>query len=1089
MPYSGLSERTRALDYLQPRVPQLVIEAGIRGAVGGHVTECSKSGAFVNGIVRSEDGTVMTTHLELISPRELKPFCACLEADGRNNEWCEHTVAVLLRACDLGFFSHNGGFDANQLDLRRHSSGPADIALVIRELRQTQSPSLGETQPGAVETVVLLDFRDDRLGVQVMFDGTPQAPALFGDSGKHSSRTLDNLLLDLLDQEGAWDEESQRWYVNSSKGVSLVLGLMAEFPQVVSAEDLRPVHIGAEVLDAVLTIEWLQSGAELNMYWLMPDGVRRPKERELLGNGPFWAPVDSSIYRVSTNAARIGAIFPSGSNMTVLGSQVGPLLEALQAEGVDSRFLEVQHPELQPLGVVKAPLPVLELQRRDTSYEHFTSGRRVDLEATLEFEYPAPPARQRVVHLPDRQKERECHDYLLSLGFEYREERKRYSLQEDVALDMLSGQMPSFPEDWRIVGLEQIRKGIKLADLHLAVSLNPLREENEEGEKPRGKAKQTRRPIDWFDCQIALILNNATVPLSTLFKNALADNARWLRLENGAYARIPGGSLAQLKTNLGMLDPNFRLSNTIKARVTTAQAVGISRSMGSQFEITADRSLRNILRKLEEFEGIERIKVGKSFHGKLRPYQGEGLSWLYFLHQFEFGGILADEMGLGKTVQALALLQYLRDHELKKRPRSKPSLVVAPTSVITNWWYEAKRFTPKLKVLLLHGPQRREAFSKLDEYDIVITSYALLRLDRSELERHGFYYIILDEAQLIKNYQAATTLAAKSLRAERRLALTGTPTENRPMELWSIIDFLMPGYLGSYEFFRNQIEKPILEGGPGVQVAKALRLRTRPFIMRRTKQEVERDLPPKIESVLHVEMAESQRQLYSQVLHEVRPRVMEAVRQKGISGASISILAALLRLRQVCNHPNSIDALKEVPGFESGKFNLLKDLLEEALENGRKVLLFGQFKEMLAIIRRHLEQTKVKYLYLDGATRNRQEIIDRFNEDEKVRLFLISLKAGGLGLNLTAADMVIIYDPWWNPAVESQAVDRAHRIGQRKTVYVYRIVTENSVEQKIMSLKKRKSEIVDALINENGLSTISLSKGDLESLFSETVPA
>jgi non-specific serine/threonine protein kinase len=263
-----------------------------------------------------------------------------------------------------------------------------------------------------------------------------------------------------------------------------------------------------------------------------------------------------------------------------------------------------------------------------------------------------------------------------------------------------------------------------------------------------------------------------------------------------------------------------------------------------------------------------------------------------------------------------------------------------------------------------------------------------------------------------------------------------------------------------------------------------LNSKTRPFILRRLKADVERELPPKIESVLHVEMTASQRQVYSQILNEVRPKVFEAVKKKGIQGASISILAALLRLRQVCNHPNSIDGLSEEPGFDSGKFNLLKDLVTEALESGRKILLFSQFRGMLSIIRAWLEEMNVSHLYLDGATRNRQDLIDRFSQDESVRLFLISLKAGGAGLNLMAADTVIIYDPWWNPAVESQAVDRAHRIGQSKTVSVYRLVTEDSVEQKIMALKERKSKLVDALINENGLSTVKLSKGDLESLFS-----
>jgi non-specific serine/threonine protein kinase len=440
-------------------------------------------------------------------------------------------------------------------------------------------------------------------------------------------------------------------------------------------------------------------------------------------------------------------------------------------------------------------------------------------------------------------------------------------------------------------------------------------------------------------------------------------------------------------------------------------------------------------------------------------------------------------MGLGKTVQTLAFFQHLRDKGGKKKPK-KPILIVAPTSVITNWAYEIKKFTPEMTTVMLHGPGRKALFDSVAQADIVLTSYALLRVDRYELERFEFSHIVLDEAQNIKNPQAATTKAAKSIRARHRLALTGTPTENRPMELWSIMDFLMPGYLGSYEFFRANIERPILEGGTTVHVAQLLNGKTRPFILRRLKADVEKELPPKIESVLHVEMAPSQRQMYAQILNEVRPKVFDAVKKKGVAGASVSILAALLRLRQVCNHPNSIEAFEDLEGYESGKFNLLKDLTLEALESGRKILLFSQFRGMLNIIRSWLNENSVNHLYLDGATRNRQELIDQFTTDESVRLFLISLKAGGSGLNLMAADTVIIYDPWWNPAVESQAVDRAHRIGQNKTVSVYRLVTEDSVEQKIMALKEKKSKLVDALVNENGLSTLKLAKADLESLFS-----
>jgi non-specific serine/threonine protein kinase len=688
-----------------------------------------------------------------------------------------------------------------------------------------------------------------------------------------------------------------------------------------------------------------------------------------------------------------------------------------------------------------------------------------------------------VVYLRNRAFENECAGKLFDVGFAGLTEKSRYLISADAALDFIHERHQQFQKPWKVVGLEAVRKSVRFAELNIAVSLASSAKKKDLDETALDTASRRGSGTDWFDCHVSVVQNNSNLPLSSVFKNARHDSDRWTRLDSGAYAKVPGGSIAQLKTILGMVDPNCRVSNTIKTQLSLAQAISLSRINDEGFSVALDKRLSALSAKLASFSEIKPLKATKGFTGKLRHYQEEGISWLNFLHEFELGGILADEMGLGKTVQTLAFFQSLTDRRGKKDPK-RPVLIVAPTSVITNWSYEIRKFTPGAKVALLHGPGRKALFNEIPEYDFVLTSYALLRLDRYDLERHEFSYVVLDEAQNIKNPLATTTKAAKALRCRRRLALTGTPTENRPMELWSIMDFLMPGYLGSYEFFRTNIERPILEGGTSVEVAKMLNAKTRPFILRRLKADVEKELPPKIESVLHVEMTPSQKHIYTQILNEVRPKVFDAISKKGIQGASVSILAALLRLRQVCNHPNSIDAFSEAPGFDSGKFNLLKDLLQEALESGRKILLFSQFRGMLTIIRNWLDELGTEYLYLDGATRNRQDLIDTFARDDSPRLFLISLKAGGSGLNLMAADTVVIYDPWWNPAVESQAVDRAHRIGQSKTVSVYRLVTEDSVEQKIMALKAKKSKIVDALINENGLSTVKLTKGDLESLFS-----
>jgi non-specific serine/threonine protein kinase len=1093
------SAKSKILTYLKKLAPFSVVERGATISANGHVVECSCTGHTITGVVREDENAVNSATLRIISSHEIEADCSCCSTVDMQEQWCQHAVAILYRASELDFFDPRGGFSERESTFRINPNSPTDVATAIRDVSNlTTSPAGADAtlSPQAAiytpKVSILIDLSSDRLGVRVAFDEHDQEPTIFEGFRTVSSRALDNILLQMLEDEGSWDEASRYWYINSSRGIELVLGLIEEYDTVLSVADLQPIRVSNHSIQAKLVLEWKPESLDLSMRWVVATAERNAekaneqgeefsRDQEVFGTGPFWTMVNNTIYRLSPQAARIASIFGTTHAVTIPRGQVGPILEALkELPNSDLEWITVINAKDQPSVEIKTPTPILHLERRDVAADHFTSTRQVELLATLDFEYPRPPSNTNVVYLRDQEFELQSSDALKELGFAGLSEKRRYLISSDAALDFVHTGFQALKKPWKIVNLDIIKKGVKFADLSITVALSSASKKRQEAEAPANGSSA----IDWFDCHIAVIQNNSNLPLSSVFKNAKHDSDRWTRLDSGAYARVPGGSVAQLKSILGMVDPNCRVSNTIKTQLSLAQAISLSRVQDPNFAISLDKRLAGLSAKLGSFSEIEPIKASKGFTGKLRSYQEEGISWLNFLNQFELGGILADEMGLGKTVQALAFFQALKDRKGAKRDTRKPVLIVAPTSVITNWSYEIRKFTPSAKVLMLHGPGRKAFFDQIPQYDFVLTSYALLRLDRYDLERHEFMYIVLDEAQNIKNPQAATTKAAKALRARHRLALTGTPTENRPMELWSIMDFLMPGYLGSHEFFRTNIERPILESGTQVEVAQLLNAKTKPFILRRLKADVEKELPPKIESVLHVEMTSSQKHLYTQILNEVRPKVFDAIKKKGIQGASVSILAALLRLRQVCNHPNSIDAFSELPGFDSGKFNLLKDLVTEALESGRKILLFSQFRGMLSIIRSWLDEQKTEHLYLDGTTRNRQELIDRFSQDDSVRLFLISLKAGGSGLNLMAADTVIIYDPWWNPAVESQAVDRAHRIGQNKTVSVYRLVTEESVEQKIMTLKEKKSKIVDALINENGLSTVKLTKTDLESLFS-----
>lgn len=1082
--------KSKILSHLRKLAPFSVVERGISFASHDHVSECSCSGHAVTGAVREDENATHSVRLVIISSHEIEAHCSCCSDADLQEQWCAHAVALLWRAVELDFFEPRGGFGERESMFRVNASNPAEIAGAIRDAHALDPEGRPEsTISNAVflpHVTILLDVASDRLGVKILFDDVEQEPTIFEGFRRTSSRALDNILLQALEDEGSWDDANHIWFINSSKGIEIVLGLIEEYEHVLAVSNLQPVSLARRPLDAKLLLTWQPQHLDLKMHWLIggPSGSERERVEEVFGTGPFWSVIDNQLFRLSPQAARIASIFGTSTSLSLPRSQVGAILEALrEISTLNTSLIEVRNSHLQPTAEVKQPTPVLSLERRDIASDHFTSNRGVDLSVVVDFEYPVPVASDNVLYLRDREYEASCVALLREMGFMASVDGRRFSLSDDSALDFLAEGYQRLSKPWKLVGLESLRKSVRFSQLNIAVSLASASKKIATYPDDEFSRASRSQAIDWFDCHISVLHNNANLPLSALFKNTRSDGERWTRLDSGAYARIPGGTVGQLRTMLGMVDPNCRVSNTIKTQLSLAQAISLARINDSGFSVSLDKRLAALSAKLSSFSQIKPLAVTKGFCGKLRHYQEEGISWLNFLHEFELGGILADEMGLGKTVQTLAFFQALKDKRGRKEAK-KPVLIVAPTSVITNWSYEIRRFTPGMKSIMLHGPSRKSLFARIPEADIVLTSYALLRLDRHELERHEFSYLVLDEAQNIKNPQATTTKAAKAIRARHRLALTGTPTENRPMELWSIMDFLMPGYLGSAEFFRSNIERPILEGGTSTHVAQMLNAKTRPFILRRLKADVEKELPPKIESLLHVEMTPSQRDMYTQILNEVRPKVFDAVKKKGVQGASVSILAALLRLRQVCNHPNSIDAFSELAGYESGKFNLLKDLTQEALDSGRKILLFSQFRGMLSIIRSWLDESGVSYLYLDGATRNRQELIDKFSQDDSVRLFLISLKAGGSGLNLMAADTVIIYDPWWNPAVESQAVDRAHRIGQTRTVSVYRLVTEGSVEQKIMDLKARKSKLVDALINENGLSTVNLSKTDLESLFS-----
>jgi SNF2 family DNA or RNA helicase len=586
--------------------------------------------------------------------------------------------------------------------------------------------------------------------------------------------------------------------------------------------------------------------------------------------------------------------------------------------------------------------------------------------------------------------------------------------------------------------------------------------------------------IDWFELRGSAEFDDTMVRLPDLLA-AVRRGENTVMLDDGTVGVLPEEWMRKygLLSALGSAQKDH-------LRFTRRQIGLLDSLLASEPQATGDAVFERARAEIRAFEGIEPAHPPSGFAGQLRDYQLDGLGWFYFLQRFAFGGCLADDMGLGKTVQVLALLGARReasDNRTSAKASSGtghgPSLVVVPSSLVFHWKQEASRFIPKLRVLDHTGSTRFKPGDHFDDYDLVITTYGTLRRDAVQLRDQQFNYCILDEAQAIKNAATLSAKAVRLLRAEHRLALSGTPVENHLGELWSLFEFLNPGMLGAASVFRVG---GITGRNPDTPTRNILARALRPFILRRTKAQVARELPQKTEQTLHCELERRQRKLYNELREFYRSRVLTRLEREGMNKAKFQVLEALLRLRQAACHPGLIDKARVAE--PSAKVDLLLSQIDQVIEEGHKALVFSQFTSLLAIVRSRLDRACISYAYLDGRTRDRKARVERFQNDPGTRLFLISLKAGGLGLNLTAAEYVYLLDPWWNPAVESQAIDRAHRIGQTRQVFAYRLIAQDTVEEKVVELQQTKRNLADAIINADNSLIRNLSREDLELLLS-----
>ena len=575
--------------------------------------------------------------------------------------------------------------------------------------------------------------------------------------------------------------------------------------------------------------------------------------------------------------------------------------------------------------------------------------------------------------------------------------------------------------------------------------------------------------IDWFDLKTIVEYGDQLISLHAVRK-ALKRGEHYIKLADGSVGQIPQDWLDKYKHLWSLAhetEEGFRVSDFHLPLIDSLLEDDLSIQPPEDFS-----------KRREQFRNFEKINnqnIPQGFIGELRPYQKHGFEWMHFLREYNFGGILADDMGLGKTIQVLVYLLSLKERGYT----GSAVLLVVPKSLITNWQRESEKFTPGLRFLEYIGNIRVKNTNIFDNYDVVITTYGIMLRDIEILNQYNFHYVILDESQSIKNPLAKSARAARLLKAEHRLVMTGTPVENNTFELWSQFAFLNPGLLGNMDYFKREFSTPI-ENSHDEQAIATLRKLIYPFILRRTKEQVAPELPLRTERVLYTDMDAPQKKLYNQTRDHYRAELLGLIENQGINDARFKILEGLLRLRQIAIHPALVD--KSYKG-DAPKFDILMETLETLQVENHKALIFSQFVEILNLVRIELEERNIKYVYLDGQTPNRQSRVDLFQNNSSYPFFLISLKAGGVGLNLTAADYVIHLDPWWNPAVEMQASDRAHRIGQDKPVFVYKIITRDSVEEKILQLQEHKRALVKNLISAETSFFKSLTQDDVKMLF------
>ncbi len=1069
----------------------------------------------LHGVVR--DGDEYETHLSRQNG-ELQMYCACASESSSSKVACKHLWATILAVDEGDYLSGKpteGQFPPFVTDEDDSPLSPfsfeeddeeSDLlsgeSYVPRQTAVRPQATIPRTRPGWEQALV--DLRQRMQSPAERSESQPRDREIFYEVDVSASRAAGQLVIQTSQRQrrtnGQWGklkplklrpgklaeidtDDDRRILAFLSGGTPERTNWLAQ--QTESQSAVHRYQIPQELCELILprmcktgrtrlldttevggpTLDWDEGPAwqlaltlrtdEAESVWRLAGELRRDTQRcpvqelELLIPGGL-AIQDESILLVDD--------YGSSAWVDLMNEPQALSGELDDVEELVDRLLDLPHlphldlPEALRLEEVRVtPLPVLTI-----TSPRARGWRHERLPGKVEFDYQGMRVRasSRQWAIVQREAGR-C--LLRETDFEARALERLQQLGFRRLIDQRRG---NFDVD---IPVTELGRAIRL----LATDGWQLLADGHEVREPAQLQLKIRTGIDWFEMTGDVDFQGRTVPFPELLA-ALARRDSTIRLDDGSLGILPEEWAEQYGLLLGLgtvHDDQLRFSVT--------QAGLIDALVASQTPLEVDERFAEIREKLQDFQGVEPVREPPDFQGQLRLYQREGLGWLRFLQDYNFGGCLADDMGLGKTVQMLALLL----ERVETRDEKIPSLVIVPKSLVFNWAHEIERFAPRLTYLEYAGNSRSELREQFAHHDLVLTTYGTLRRDIVDLKDIPFDYIVLDEAQTIKNASSQVAKASRLLQGRHRLALSGTPIENHLGDLWSIFEFLNPGMLG-----RSSVFKLYATDATTGDAQQALARGLKPFVLRRTKKEVATELPDKFEETLFCDMDEQQRQLYDELREHYRQSLLGMVRDQGIGRTKMHVLEALLRLRQAACHPGLLDpnAIEN----SSGKLEVLCPHLEELIGEGHKSLVFSQFTSMLSIVQQHLDKRGIRYAYLDGKTRNRKQVVEEFQTNPDIPVFLISLKAGGLGLNLTAAEYVFLLDPWWNPAAEAQAIDRAHRVGQTRQVFAYRLICRDTVEEKIIDLQSRKRKLADAILEADNRVLKDLTSDDLELLLS-----